>query len=277
MTINYTTLLGLAEPVTGTQSGTWGDDVNRGITDYLDVAIAGTQTVSGSQTAVTLSLTNGDNTGNNISQVGSGSTGTAQFAVINCTGNPAGLLTITVPASSRQYIVVNATSTSQSVKIVGAGPTTGVTLVSGEKAIVAWNGSDFIKVSSTVITNQTGTLTTDNGGTGLASFTAGDLPYYATGTALSKLGIGSANTVLTSSGTAPQWSSTSGISVGTATNLAGGATGSLPYQSTAGATTFLAAGTNGQILTLAGGVPTWAANTGISTGKSIAMAMIFGG
>ena len=45
----------------------------------------------------------------------------------------------------------------------------------------------------------------------------------------------------------------------TATNLAGGATGSLPYQSGAGATTFLAAGANGQVLTLAGGVPTWAA------------------
>ena len=45
----------------------------------------------------------------------------------------------------------------------------------------------------------------------------------------------------------------------TATNLAGGATGSLPYQSGAGATTFLAAGTNGYVLTLAGGVPTWAA------------------
>jgi hypothetical protein len=45
----------------------------------------------------------------------------------------------------------------------------------------------------------------------------------------------------------------------TATNLAGGATGSLPYQTGAGATTFLAAGTNGYVLTLAGGVPTWAA------------------
>jgi hypothetical protein len=45
----------------------------------------------------------------------------------------------------------------------------------------------------------------------------------------------------------------------TATNLAGGATGSLPYQSGAGATTFLAAGTNGHVLTLASGVPTWAA------------------
>ena len=45
----------------------------------------------------------------------------------------------------------------------------------------------------------------------------------------------------------------------TATNLAGGANGSVPYQTASGTTTFLAAGTNGYILTLASGVPTWAA------------------
>lgn len=148
MTINYTTLLGLAEPVTGTESGTWGDDVNKGITDYLDIAVAGTQTISGSQTAVTLSVTNGSSAGNNIAQVGSGSTGSSQYAVINCTGNPAGTLTITAPASSKTYIVINATSTSQSVKIVGAGPTTGVTIATGQRALVAWNGSDFVQVGA---------------------------------------------------------------------------------------------------------------------------------
>lgn len=148
MTINYTTLLGLAEPVTGTQSGTWGDDVNKGITEYVDIAVAGTQTISGSQTAVTLSITNGSSAGNNIAQVGSGSTGSAQYQIINCTGNPASLLTITAPASSKTYVVINATSTSQSVKIVGAGPTTGVTIASGDKALVAWNGSDFVRVGA---------------------------------------------------------------------------------------------------------------------------------
>ena len=45
----------------------------------------------------------------------------------------------------------------------------------------------------------------------------------------------------------------------TSTNLAGGANGSVPYQTGSGTTTFLAAGTNGYVLTLAGGVPTWAA------------------
>jgi hypothetical protein len=58
---------------------------------------------------------------------------------------------------------------------------------------------------------------------------------------------------------------------GYAAGLAGGAAGSLPYQSALNTTTFLAAGSNGQILTLAGGVPTWA-NAGSSGVTSIATA-----
>jgi hypothetical protein len=49
-------------------------------------------------------------------------------------------------------------------------------------------------------------ITTTYGGTGLTTYTAGDLPYYATGTTLSKLGIGTNGYVLTSNGTAPVWS-----------------------------------------------------------------------
>ena len=49
------------------------------------------------------------------------------------------------------------------------------------------------------------------------------------------------------------------------TNLAGGAGGSLPYQTGSGATTFLAAGSNGQYLTLSGGVPTWSSLTYVSS------------
>jgi hypothetical protein len=49
-------------------------------------------------------------------------------------------------------------------------------------------------------------ITTVYGGTGLTSYTAGDLPYYTSGTALSKLGIGTNGFILTSNGTAPVWS-----------------------------------------------------------------------
>ena len=48
---------------------------------------------------------------------------------------------------------------------------------------------------------------------------------------------------------------------GKATNIAGGAVGSVPYQSAVDTTAFLAAGSNGQVLTLAGGLPSWATPT----------------
>ena len=70
-----------------------------------------------------------------------------------------------------------------------------------------------------------------------------------TGTA-SGLSIGGNATTATTAGSAT-----------TATNLAGGASGSLPYQSAPSTTTFLAAGSNGQVLTLASGVPSWATPT----------------
>jgi hypothetical protein len=50
-------------------------------------------------------------------------------------------------------------------------------------------------------------------------------------------------------------------SAATATNLAGGATGSVPYQTASSTTTFLNVGANGQVLTLASGVPSWATPT----------------
>ena len=206
MTVNYTTLLGLAEPVTGTQSGTWGDDVNKGITDYLDIAIAGTQTISGTQTAVTLSITNGSSAASNIAQVASGATGSAQYQLINCTGGPASLLTITAPASSKTYVVINATSTSQSVQLVAPGPTTGVTVAHGEKAFVVWNGSDFVKVATSTaapgdvvgpasatdgnlaafdgttgkLLKQAATVTVAQGGTGITSFGSGVATFLGT-------------------------------------------------------------------------------------------------
>jgi hypothetical protein len=177
MATSYTSLLGLALPATGELSGTWGDTVNNYISAYLDSAVAGTQTISGTQTAVTLSVTNGSS----LTQAGSGATGSSQYTVINCTGAPASLLTITAPAASKSYLIINSTSTSQSVKIVGSGPTTGVTLVSSERAIVAWNGSDFVKVASTsASTINSGTLAAAYGGTGINSLGTGVATFLGT-------------------------------------------------------------------------------------------------
>ena len=68
------------------------------------------------------------------------------------------------------------------------------------------------------------------------------------------------------------------ISVGSATNLAGGAAGSLPYQSGAGATTFLSIGAANRVLTSSGTGPQWSnslsglasiVSTGNITGTSL--------
>jgi hypothetical protein len=89
---------------------------------------------------VTLTSTDGDENGTNI-----GST-TAQYAILRWTATGSTTRNITVPAKSKTYIVINATGGTQSIVLRGAGPTTGVTIVSGERAVCAWNGSDFVKV-----------------------------------------------------------------------------------------------------------------------------------
>jgi hypothetical protein len=57
------------------------------------------------------------------------------------------------------------------------------------------------------------------------------------------------------------WPTFNQNTTGYAAGLAGGLIGSLPYQSAVNTTVFLAAGTNGQVLTLAAGVPSWATPT----------------
>lgn len=277
MTTIYTASLGLALPVTGELSGTWGDVVNNYITQYTDSAVAGSQIISGSQTAVTLSTTNGAS----LVQAGSvGTTGSAQYQIINCTGNPAGLLTITAPAISKSYIVINATSTNQSVKIVGVGPTTGVTLVAGEKAVIAWNGSDFTKVVSTIVSaaNLTGSVAIANGGTGQttasAAFnalspitTTGDLIIGNGANSATRLAIGANGAVLTSNGTTATWATPIAGTV-TSVSWTGGIV-SIANPTTTPA--FTIAGTSGGIPYFSSGT-TWASSAALA-----ANALVIGG
>jgi hypothetical protein len=131
----YTPLLGLALPVQGELSGTWGNTVNTAITGLLDTAIAGTTSIT-TDASITLSAD-------------TGASNEARQAII--LWNPAsGIVTrtITAPARSKVYTVINASGGTQSIVFRGDTPTTGVTIVKGESAIVAWNGTDFIKVSN---------------------------------------------------------------------------------------------------------------------------------
>ena len=212
MTTQATSLLGLALPVTGELSGTWGDTVNTAITELLDSAVAGTTTLS-TDADVTLTTT-------------TLAANQARQAILLWTAsNGATTRNITAPAQSKAYAVINAGTGS--IVLRGAGPTTGVTIVSGEKCVAAWNGSDFVKVASSVVPASalTGTVAIANGGTGQTSQTAafdalaptttqGDLIYY-NGTDNVRLAKGTAGQalVMNSGATAPEWG-TAGISTG---------------------------------------------------------------
>jgi len=151
-------------------------------------------------------------------------------------------------------------ATSTSVLTTGTLPTT----AGGTNLTSFTSGGAVYATSTSVLT--TGTLPTTAGGTGLASYTAGDLPYYATGTALSKLGIGSSKTILTSSGTAPQWSTNLDTSQG-GTGLTTFTAGDLVYFASGTSFTKLGIGTNGQVLTSSGTAPQWtaASSVGVTT------------
>ena len=226
------TYLGLALPEQGTFDGQWGNLVNYAITDYLDIAVAGTTTFSTNQDE-TLTITNGDQTATNITA------NSAQYAIIRWTAsNGATVRNITAPASSKSYIVVNDGTGSIVLRGTGSPPTAGITIVAGEKCVAAWSNNDFVKISSSVADGVTsitfgstgltpstsstgavtvaGTLAVANGGTGATSLTANNVLLGNGTSAVQVVAPSTAGNVLTSNGTT--WQSTtpaaSGISAG---------------------------------------------------------------
>ena len=159
----------------------------------------------------------------------------------------------------------------------------------GGTGLTGFGSANYALYSTSSSALAAGTLPTAAGGTNLTSYTTGDVIYASATNVLSKLGIGSNGQVLTSNGTIPTWStpsanvssfqtSLSGLTpsspttgavtlAGTLGATSGGTgltsytTGDIIYSSATNTLSKLAAGTNGYLLTMAGGVPTWAAST----------------
>lgn len=144
MAITYTTLLGLAKPTSGTEDGTWGNVVNTQLTDLLDSAIAGAASINVASGDVT--LTDND-----------GAADQARAAILIITGSPGVARSVIAPNRSKAYFVINGSDSSVTIK--GTGPTAGTTIVSGARATVAWNGSDFVQIGGDVTLTGTQTLT----------------------------------------------------------------------------------------------------------------------
>ena len=277
------------------------------------IAISNTQ-VSGlgtmsTQNANNVSITGGSITGTPISGSivggttitastqfsgpGTGLTGTATS--LNIGGNAATATSATTAGSVTNSVTFNNSGTGAvsgttfngsaaqtiSYNTIGAPSTTGTGAsgtwgisISGNAATVTngvyttgsySNPSWITSISGSIVSGAVASATT---ATNVAGGLAGSLPYQSGAGATTFLGIGSANYVLTSSGTAPQYVAQSTLSVGsastatTATNLAGGIASQIPYQTGAGTTAFVANGTTGQFLTSNGtGAPSWSTVT----------------
>lgn len=184
MATGATGQLGLALPVQGELSGSWGNTVNNAITEYTNIAIAATLTLT-NDGAVTLANTTGTDLASNIvsSLTGAG-TVTAQFAIVRVTGTLTVAKVVTAPSYSKSYIVENA-ATGGTVTFKASGQT-GVSIAVGEKCTVYFNGTDYVKLAGTATASSfsagttgltpstattgaitlAGTLALTNGGTG---------------------------------------------------------------------------------------------------------------
>ena len=217
--LNNTALLDLPLPVEGYFDGSWGDLVNYSLTNYLDIAIAGTSTFTGDG-AVTLDNTAGDDTATNITA------NSGQYAIIKVAGTLTTTKIITVgtvssPAVSKSYILDNA-ATGGTVTFKAYGQT-GISVAVGEKCIVYFNGTDFVKVASSVADGVTSV-----GGTG----TVNGITLTGTVTSTGNLTLGGtlANVNLTSqvTGTLPIANGGTGTTSTTFANLTTNVTGTLP-------------------------------------------------
>jgi hypothetical protein len=207
-----------------------------GATRPRNLFLAGNATIGGN-TTMTGTLTVDSTTDSTSIITGSiqtdGGMGVAKALYVGTTLNVAGAATlsgaVTLGDAAADNVTVNGTVTSNLIftdntyDIGASGATRPRNLFLANNATIGGlTASKVVFTDANKVLSSTGTVATDQGGTGQTSYTAGDLLYYAAGTSLTKLGIGAANTVLTSSGTAPQWSSS--LTLGGTLTVTGNAT-----------------------------------------------------
>lgn len=227
---------------TGEQNGTWGETTNTNLGTAIEEAIVGRATANFSTDAnLTLTLTN-----SNATQV-------ARNLVLNVTSSVSLSTTrdLIVPAIEKPYIIQNNTNGSQSIRVIVAGAS--VTVPNGKTAFVYNDGTD-IKSAVDYLPAVTTPSATITGGT-ISGITQLDVAGTSAAGANLKLYEDTDN-------------GTNYVSLKAADTLAGNVTWTLPA----------ADGTNGQVVQTNGsGTLSFTTITpGITTGKSIAMALVFG-
>jgi hypothetical protein len=272
-----TSLIGLTLPVQGTLSGSWGNTVNNAISQIVDVAVAGTQTIT-VDTDINLAVTVGTDASTGLTA------NSSQYAVLLCTGARTALRFINTPKQSKTYVVINDTTGGFAVTVRGgpSTPTTGVTVAAGTRAIIAWNGSDFVNVGGGSAAGSDTQVQFNNSGAFGASanmtfdgtkLTVGNI--LDSGLTASKPVFTDASKNLVSTGTLGVDQGGTGLTTATAYSVVfAGTTGTGAFQAAAGP------GTATHVLTSngAGALPTFQAPaaSGVSQARATAIAMVFG-
>jgi hypothetical protein len=129
-------------------------------------------------------------------------------------------------------------------------------------------GGPLYTSTSSIMVGYAGSLL--GGGTG-------SLPYQSAANVTAMLPIGAPASVLSSNGSAPSWIPLSGLSITsavTATNLANGTLGQVPFQTAPGLTNFYGPGVPGQLLVSAGtgsGGPVYTNTSSITVGHAASL------
>ena len=222
---------------TGDQSGSWGDTTNINLGTALEEAITGSADVTFASGTVTLTLTD-----TNATQI-------ARNLRLNLTGTSGGAQNLIVPAIEKLYLVNNGCADTITIK---NSTGTGVAVPAGKTLFVFNTGTNVVEAISYISSLAVATATI-TGGT-ISGITQLDVAGTSAAGANMKLYEDTDN-------------GTNYVSLKAADSIASNLTFTLPSTD----------GTSGQAVITDGSGNLSFGSAGITTGKAIAMSLVFGG
>lgn len=194
-------------------------------------------------------------------------------------GSGAGLTSIPNSALNNSSITVTGgtgITTAPASGVVALGGTITINNVGVTQFLGGTTGLTSTNTTGTV--TLTGTLGTANGGTNNTTIGAAGTVVYSDGTKYNFLSSGTVGQILVQGTNSLAWSGGATLSVGTATNVAGGAANQLVYQTGGGATGFIGTPTSaGQLLQWNGSSIVWATTGTLFAGNATTATNIGGG